>query len=175
MENWQVPYLSRGKMLNQEGAVTDGEKESAVSIPISEFDDWANFADDDIMQQQSAIHAEEAKKIPFVGDKVRNENDSFRLLNMVAFCLNFVFILFYFLCMNILYSILYHRKSSVDLFSFLLKHYQFLCLISRLLCRSDTLSVLEAYRTRMQFLLSCYCLIILFYQPKNIYFVINLV
>ncbi|XWS68737.1 hypothetical protein CRYUN_Cryun04dG0117400 [Craigia yunnanensis] len=56
-------------MQNQEGAVADGEKESAVSIPISEFDDWANFADDDIMQQQSAIHTEEAKKIPFVGDK----------------------------------------------------------------------------------------------------------
>ncbi|XVE50022.1 hypothetical protein DITRI_Ditri01bG0128700 [Diplodiscus trichospermus] len=56
-------------MQNQEGAVADGEKESAVSIPISEFDDWANFADDDIMQQQSAIHAEEAKKIPFVGNK----------------------------------------------------------------------------------------------------------
>ncbi|XWS54086.1 hypothetical protein CRYUN_Cryun10bG0058700 [Craigia yunnanensis] len=56
-------------MQNQEGAIADGEKESAVSIPISEFDDWANFADDDIMQQQSAIHAEEAKKIPFVGDK----------------------------------------------------------------------------------------------------------
>ncbi|KHG24297.1 hypothetical protein F383_08215 [Gossypium arboreum] len=56
-------------MQNQDGAVADREKESAVSIPISEVDDWANFADDDIMQQQSAIHAEEAKKIPFVGDK----------------------------------------------------------------------------------------------------------
>ncbi|XVF66733.1 hypothetical protein PTKIN_Ptkin10aG0061200 [Pterospermum kingtungense] len=56
-------------MQNQEGPVADGEKESAVSIPISDFDDWANFADDDIIQQQSAIHTEEAKKIPFVGDK----------------------------------------------------------------------------------------------------------
>ncbi|OMO51321.1 Ubiquitin thioesterase Otubain [Corchorus capsularis] len=56
-------------MQNQEGAVPDGEKESAISIPISEFDDWTNFADDDMMQQQSAIHAEEANKIHFVGDK----------------------------------------------------------------------------------------------------------
>ncbi|XVF02126.1 hypothetical protein REPUB_Repub04eG0149200 [Reevesia pubescens] len=56
-------------MQNQEGAVADGKKESAVTIPISEFDDWANFADDDIMHQKSAIHAEEAKKIPFVGGK----------------------------------------------------------------------------------------------------------
>ncbi|XWS39408.1 hypothetical protein CRYUN_Cryun18bG0052200 [Craigia yunnanensis] len=56
-------------MQNQEGVIADGEKESAVSIPISEFEDWANFADDDIMQQQSSIHVEEAKKIPFVGDK----------------------------------------------------------------------------------------------------------
>ncbi|KAE8730308.1 Ubiquitin thioesterase otubain-like [Hibiscus syriacus] len=67
-------------MQNQEGVVAAGEKESAVSIPISETesavsipisegDDWANFADDDIMQQQSTIHDEEAKKVPFVGDK----------------------------------------------------------------------------------------------------------
>ncbi|KAK6252844.1 hypothetical protein QUC31_014564 [Theobroma cacao] len=56
-------------MQNREGVVADGEKESAVSIPVSEFDDWAKFADDDIMQQQSAFHAEEAKKVPFVGDK----------------------------------------------------------------------------------------------------------
>ncbi|KAE8672995.1 Otubain, Ubiquitin thioesterase Otubain, Peptidase C65, otubain isoform 1 [Hibiscus syriacus] len=56
-------------MRNQDGVVADGEKESAVSISISEVDDWGNFADDDIMQQQSAIHAEEAKKVPLVGDK----------------------------------------------------------------------------------------------------------
>ena len=81
-------------MQNQEGAVADGKKESAVSIPISEFDDWANFADDDIMQQQSAIHAEEAKTIPFVGDKVRETHDSSRLLNIVGFALNFGYFLF---------------------------------------------------------------------------------
>ncbi|GLT86776.1 hypothetical protein SLE2022_048940 [Rubroshorea leprosula] len=61
-------------MQNQEGPVADGEKESTESLqtlPPNEFEieDWANFVDDDIMQQQSAIHAEEAKKVPFVGDK----------------------------------------------------------------------------------------------------------
>ena len=45
------------------------EKEFIVSTPISKLDDWANFVDDNIIQQQSAIHAEEAKKIPFVGNK----------------------------------------------------------------------------------------------------------
>eukprot|EP00252_Welwitschia_mirabilis_P025812 TRINITY_DN8218_c0_g1_i1.p1 TRINITY_DN8218_c0_g1~~TRINITY_DN8218_c0_g1_i1.p1 ORF type:complete len:339 (+),score=69.16 TRINITY_DN8218_c0_g1_i1:110-1018(+) len=31
--------------------------------------EWMHYKDDDIMQQQSAIQADEAKKIPFVGDK----------------------------------------------------------------------------------------------------------
>lgn len=35
-----------------------------------EFDDWSNFEDEDIMQQQSDIKAEEAQKVPFVADKV---------------------------------------------------------------------------------------------------------
>lgn len=35
-----------------------------------EFDDWSNIGDDDIMQQQSDIKAEEAQKIAFVADKV---------------------------------------------------------------------------------------------------------
>ncbi|KAK9276626.1 hypothetical protein L1049_006162 [Liquidambar formosana] len=52
-------------MQNQEGLLADGEMES-VSLKI---DDWANFKDDEIMQQQSAIRAEEAEKTPFVGDK----------------------------------------------------------------------------------------------------------
>ncbi|KAJ4827407.1 ubiquitin-specific protease otu1 [Turnera subulata] len=34
-----------------------------------EASDWANYADDDVMQQQSAIRAVEADKIPFLGDK----------------------------------------------------------------------------------------------------------
>uniref|UniRef100_A0A5B7B2E5 Ubiquitin thioesterase n=1 Tax=Davidia involucrata TaxID=16924 RepID=A0A5B7B2E5_DAVIN len=54
-------------MQNQEGLPADAEMES--SIQASKVDDWANFRDDDIMQQQSAIQAVEAEKIPFVGDK----------------------------------------------------------------------------------------------------------
>ncbi|KAG2706416.1 hypothetical protein I3843_05G092300 [Carya illinoinensis] len=56
-------------MQNQEGPKADGEFEAAASTPTPEFDDWPNFGDDDIMQQQSAIRAEEADKTPFVGDK----------------------------------------------------------------------------------------------------------
>ncbi|XP_027153135.1 ubiquitin thioesterase otubain-like [Coffea eugenioides] len=47
----------------------DAETEKVSSTQASEIDDWANFKDDDIMQQQFAIQAEEAEKIPFVGDK----------------------------------------------------------------------------------------------------------
>lgn len=56
-------------MQNQDGVQVDGEVESATSVPIPEFDEWANFGDQDIMQQHSAIRAEEAEKIPFLGDK----------------------------------------------------------------------------------------------------------
>ncbi|KAG8649494.1 OVARIAN TUMOR DOMAIN-containing deubiquitinating enzyme 1 [Manihot esculenta] len=35
----------------------------------SQFEDWANFGDDDIMQQHSAIRSAEADKIPFLGEK----------------------------------------------------------------------------------------------------------
>lgn len=49
--------------------LSDGKTESMTSNPASEIDDWANFRDDDIMQQQTAIRAEEAEKIPFIGDK----------------------------------------------------------------------------------------------------------
>lgn len=58
-------------MQNQDGQVVKSETETKTSIQTSEIDDWANFRDDDIMQQQSAIQAEEAGKIPFVGDKAR--------------------------------------------------------------------------------------------------------
>ncbi|KAL3655904.1 ubiquitin-specific protease otu1 [Castilleja foliolosa] len=47
-------------MQNQDGHMVESE---------SGIDDWANFRDDDIMKQQSVILAEEAVKIPFVGDK----------------------------------------------------------------------------------------------------------
>lgn len=39
-------------------------------IPIADvYDGWSCFRDDEVMQQQSAIRAEEAAKIPYVGDK----------------------------------------------------------------------------------------------------------
>ncbi|GMP92769.1 hypothetical protein CsSME_00042857 [Camellia sinensis var. sinensis] len=44
---------------------------SITPIQGSDVEDWANFRDDDIMQQQSAIQAVEAEKIPLVGDKGR--------------------------------------------------------------------------------------------------------
>ena len=56
-------------MQNQEELLADGEMEGKTPIQASNDDDWANFRDDDIMQQQSAIQAVEAEKIPFVGDK----------------------------------------------------------------------------------------------------------
>jgi hypothetical protein len=58
-------------MRNQEGPQADGESEAATSIPTSELDDWANFGDDDIMHQQSAIRAEEVEKTLFLADKVK--------------------------------------------------------------------------------------------------------
>ncbi|XAR65841.1 Ubiquitinyl hydrolase 1 [Bertholletia excelsa] len=56
-------------MQNPEGLQADADMESTTPDQVSGVDDWANFRDDDIMQQQSAIRAEEAEKIPFVGDK----------------------------------------------------------------------------------------------------------
>lgn len=53
-------------MQDQEGDVADAEKETLTS---SETDDWKKYRDDDIMQQHSAIQAEQAVKVPFVGDK----------------------------------------------------------------------------------------------------------
>ncbi|CAL5363739.1 unnamed protein product [Camellia sinensis] len=56
-------------MQNQEGLQADAEMASITPIRATEVEDWANFRDDDIMQQQSAIRAVEAEKIPLVGDK----------------------------------------------------------------------------------------------------------
>lgn len=58
-------------MQNQEGNAVDADTVTLTSIQTSEIDEWENFKDDDIMLQQSAIQAEEAEKIPFVGDKAR--------------------------------------------------------------------------------------------------------
>ncbi|KAJ1379165.1 Ubiquitin thioesterase Otubain [Sesbania bispinosa] len=51
-------------MQNKEAVWGDGEIEP-VTGPESEFGEWGNFGDDDIMQQQFSIQAEEAKKVPF--------------------------------------------------------------------------------------------------------------
>ncbi|XP_038703635.1 OVARIAN TUMOR DOMAIN-containing deubiquitinating enzyme 1-like [Tripterygium wilfordii] len=56
-------------MEKQERQVADGEMEPNESIEASHFDDLETFADEDIMQQQYDIQAEEAVKAPFVGDK----------------------------------------------------------------------------------------------------------
>ncbi|KAF3944541.1 hypothetical protein CMV_029000 [Castanea mollissima] len=56
-------------MQNKDGPRAGGDLEAATSNPTPDFDDWAKFGDDDIMQQQTAIRAEEAEKTPFVGDK----------------------------------------------------------------------------------------------------------
>ncbi|KAK7412252.1 hypothetical protein VNO78_03703 [Psophocarpus tetragonolobus] len=55
-------------MQSKEASVEDGEI-GPVTGAGSEMDEWTNFGDDDIMQQQYTIQAEEAKKVPFVGDK----------------------------------------------------------------------------------------------------------
>ncbi|RDX98726.1 Ubiquitin thioesterase otubain-like protein, partial [Mucuna pruriens] len=51
-------------MQSKEAVLEDGEIES-VAVAESEFDEWTSFGDDDIMQQQYAIQADEAKKVPF--------------------------------------------------------------------------------------------------------------
>ena len=58
-------------MQNQDGQPAEPETETITSLPASEVNDWANYRDDEVMQQHSAIQAEEAGKIPFVGDKAR--------------------------------------------------------------------------------------------------------
>ena len=55
-------------MQSKEAVVEDGEIKSVTAVG-SEIDGWTNFGDDDIMQQQYTIQSEEAKKVPFVGDK----------------------------------------------------------------------------------------------------------
>ncbi|WP_411024812.1 hypothetical protein, partial [Salmonella sp. s57610] len=47
----------------------DADSDSKNPVLAPETDDWANFKDTDIMEQQSAILAVEADKIPFIGDK----------------------------------------------------------------------------------------------------------
>lgn len=58
-------------MENEGGLQADGELEAKAAIPVPEVYAWENVRDDDIMQQQSAIRAVEAEKVPFIGDKAR--------------------------------------------------------------------------------------------------------
>ena len=67
--------------MESQGALqADAESEPKVSIPVSDVDGWENIRDDDIMQQQSAIRAEEAEKVPFIGDKARPYRDNLKFL-----------------------------------------------------------------------------------------------
>lgn len=50
-----------------------------------EFEDWGNFADEDIMNQQSEIRVEEAQKVPFVADKVAKTYPDFFFLFSFSF------------------------------------------------------------------------------------------
>ncbi|XP_051116631.1 OVARIAN TUMOR DOMAIN-containing deubiquitinating enzyme 1-like [Andrographis paniculata] len=54
-------------MQNQDGSVADTE--TGTIMQVSEVNNCGKVRDEDIMQQKSAIQAEEAGKIPFVGDK----------------------------------------------------------------------------------------------------------
>ncbi|XP_047962377.1 OVARIAN TUMOR DOMAIN-containing deubiquitinating enzyme 1 [Salvia hispanica] len=56
-------------MQNPDGQAAEPETETKISLQTSEINDWTNYRDDEVMQQHSAIQAEEAGKIPFVGDK----------------------------------------------------------------------------------------------------------
>jgi ubiquitin thioesterase protein OTUB1 len=54
-------------MRNKEPVLDDGEVEYEAGPESC----WGNFEDDDVMHQQFSIQDDEAKKFPFVGDKVK--------------------------------------------------------------------------------------------------------
>ncbi|XP_076904582.1 OVARIAN TUMOR DOMAIN-containing deubiquitinating enzyme 1-like [Bidens hawaiensis] len=57
-------------MQNHDEIPVESEAEStAFSIAYEADDDWSNYKDSDVMQQQSAIFEQDAAKFPFVGDK----------------------------------------------------------------------------------------------------------
>lgn len=58
-------------MQHPDGQAAEPETETKISLQTSEINDWTNYRDDEVMLQHSAIQAEEAGKIPFVGDKAR--------------------------------------------------------------------------------------------------------
>lgn len=62
--------VSDKEMQNKEDLPANATVDVVTSGKASEIDDWETIKDNDIMQQQSAILAEEAEKIQYVGDKV---------------------------------------------------------------------------------------------------------
>ncbi|XP_058092905.1 OVARIAN TUMOR DOMAIN-containing deubiquitinating enzyme 1-like [Magnolia sinica] len=63
------PQQPHDKATAASSDATDCVSSSNHPTPSIDDYDWANFKDDEIMQQHSAIRAQEAEKIPFVGDK----------------------------------------------------------------------------------------------------------
>ncbi|KAM0000765.1 putative ubiquitinyl hydrolase 1 [Helianthus debilis subsp. tardiflorus] len=57
-------------MQNHDEIPVESESEStAFNIDYEADDDWSNYKDSDVMQQQSAIFEQDAARFPFVGDK----------------------------------------------------------------------------------------------------------
>ncbi|CAL0334379.1 unnamed protein product [Lupinus luteus] len=56
-------------MQNSKEPVSEDGEIGSAEFPISEFDGCNNFWDDDIVHQKTSIQAEEANKVPFLGDK----------------------------------------------------------------------------------------------------------
>lgn len=64
-----MQLIASKEMQNKEELPANATAEELTSGKASEVDDWESIKDNDIMQQQSAILAEEAEKIQYVGDK----------------------------------------------------------------------------------------------------------
>lgn len=59
-------------MQNHDEIPVEPEAEStAFNIDYEADNDWSNYKDSDVMQQQAAIFEQDAAKFPFVGDKVK--------------------------------------------------------------------------------------------------------
>ncbi|XP_073135096.1 OVARIAN TUMOR DOMAIN-containing deubiquitinating enzyme 1 [Henckelia pumila] len=56
-------------MQSEDGHVVESESEAIKSVQTPEIDSWEHFRDDDITLLHSTFQAEEAVKVPFIGDK----------------------------------------------------------------------------------------------------------
>lgn len=65
-----MQLIANKEMHNKEELPDNATVEAVTTGKASDVDDWEAIKDNDIMQQQSAILAEEAEKIQYVGDKV---------------------------------------------------------------------------------------------------------